>query len=168
MTENFFMYGNFTRDDRTRMVKLKGLRPTRDQTMLEMCKVLARRSTCCRRQVGCLLTDAGGRILSAGHNGVPRGLVHCTDQPCAGATAASGTRLEACQALHAEDNAIAFCADIERIDTCYVTTSPCTSCVKRLLNTSCRRVVFLEAYGDLYAQELWEASAKGRVWCQHV
>jgi deoxycytidylate deaminase len=43
-----------------------------------------------------------------------------------------------------------------------VTASPCVTCCKLLLNTSCERIVFAEVYPHSEAQRLWETA--GRVW----
>lgn len=149
----------------------KKKRPTRNDTMLELASVIARRSTCGRRQVGCVLTDAQGRVLSMGHNGVPRGHPHCTETPCPGVHCASGAGLELCSAVHAEQNALMFCPDTMRIDACYVTTAPCVHCVKMLMNTSCREIHFLEEYAHLDARKLWTTRPDGltpsRMWVHH-
>jgi dCMP deaminase len=134
-------------------------RPTRDQTMILVAVELGRRSTCRRRAVGAVLVDALGRILSTGYNGTPMGDVHCLDQPCPGADLPSGVGLDQCHAVHAEINALLFCPDVMKIDTCYVTTSPCTLCLRALLNTSCHRIVYDEVYSQ-EAIEWW--TSRGR------
>lgn len=121
-------------------------RPTRHQTMMEIAQAISKRSTCARRRVGCVLTDVNGRVLSMGHNGVPRGHAHCTEHPCGGQGFKTGQGLEACQAIHAEQNALMFCSDIEKIHACYVTTSPCEHCSKMLLNTGLKLVVYQAWY----------------------
>lgn len=93
-----------------------------------------------------MLTDQHGRVLSMGHNGVPRGHPHCTEHPCGGQGFASGAGLDICQAIHAEQNALMFCSDIEKIHACHVTTSPCEHCSKMLLNTGVRLVLYDELY----------------------
>ena len=130
------------------------LRPSRDQTMLQLASVIAERSTCARRKVGCVCTDVHGRILAMGHNGVPRNMPHCTEMPCDGAGLASGTGLDLCLATHAEMNALVFCSDIMKIHSMYITVSPCISCVKSILNTSCQRIVFIEEYPHVEARVL--------------
>ncbi len=153
------------------------MRPTRDQWALEVARVTAKRSTCLRRNVGCVLLDAKGHVLSTGYNGVASGLPHCNEPAswvgevkypfaCEGAASPSGTNLDGCQAIHAEQNALLQCRDPYAIDTCYVTTSPCMTCVKLLLNTSCRRIVFSEAYPHKEAGELWTRA--GRLWDHFV
>lgn len=81
---------------------------------------------------------------------------------CEGAHAPSGQSLDACQAIHAEQNAMLQCRDVYAIHTAYVTASPCITCCKLLLNTSCQRVVFLEEYPHAAAKELWLSA--GRRW----
>lgn len=133
-------------------------RPSRDETGLALAAVWALRGTCIRRQVGCVLFDAQGQQLASGYNGPAPGQVHCTSRPCPGATAPSGTSLEACEAIHAEQNALIACSDISRIDTVYCTHSPCLHCVKMLLRTPARRIVFLERYAhDEPSHKLWVA-----------
>lgn len=135
-------------------------RPSLDEYYVEMAKLAATRGTCARRQVGCVLVDETGRVLSVGYNGVPPDFEHCTDRPCEGASFPSGQRLDLCHATHAEQSALLACADIRRIRTCYTTVSPCFACVKLLLQTDCQRVVFPVDYGDQRARDAWEGSSR--------
>jgi len=141
------------------------MRPTMDEWGLELARVVALRSTCRRRAVGCVLVDARGRVLATGYAGVASGRPHCVDDaPCPGAAAESGTRLEECYAIHAEANALLQCRDVDAVATCYVTTSPCVSCVRLLLGAvGCYRVVAASAYAhDTASRALWASS--GRQW----
>ena len=133
------------------------MRPDKDTWCLRLAALTAERATCARRAVGCVLINSLGHVLATGYNGPPRGFQHCTtDSPCGGAALPSGTGLEFCEAVHAEQNALLQCKDVEFIDTCYVTTAPCVTCVKLLLNTGCRRIVFHDAYPHMAASyELW-------------
>lgn len=132
------------------------MRPTRDQTGLALAAIWAKRGTCSRRQVGCVLFDAHGVELSSGYNGPAAGEPHCFDRPCPGAGLPTGTGLELCEAIHAEANALLFCPDVRLVHTAYVTTSPCLHCVKLLMNTGCRRIVFSHRYThDDASRELW-------------
>ena len=83
---------------------------------------------------------------------------------CSGASAPSGQSLDACQAIHAEQNAMLQCRDVYSIHTAYVTASPCMTCIKLLLNTTCERIVFVEEYPHPEARKLWESA--GRAWEQ--
>ena len=162
------------------------MRPTRERWAMDMALLTAKRSTCCRRQVGCVLLNERGHVLATGYNGVAAGLPHCNDRvledpvdvglshaglvgrqvtypfACEGAASPSGTNLDACQAIHAEQNALLQCRDVYAIDTTFVTASPCVTCTKLLLNTGCRRVVYLEEYPHSAARELWLSA--GRQW----
>lgn len=131
-------------------------RPSLDETGLRLATVWAERGTCARRKVGCVLMDARGVVIGAGYNGVAAGHVHCTVQPCRGASCPSGAGLDLCEAIHAEQNALIYCDRPRAIATAYVTVSPCIHCVKMLLNTTCTRVVFRERYAhDEAARDLW-------------
>jgi len=141
------------------------MRPTRHETMLKIAETIGERSTCCRRKVGCVLTDEHGRVLCVAHNGVAMDQPHCTDSPCLGANLPSGVGLDLCLAIHAEQNALAFCGDTMKIATCYVTASPCITCIKSLLNTSCKTIVFKEEYPHTEAAHLWQSA--GRSWIHY-
>lgn len=139
------------------------MRITRDEQMMAHAEVAAKRSTCRRRQVGCVLTREGGHILSIGYNGQYSGAPHCNEgHSCPGWGAKPGTRLDACQAIHAEQNALLLVPDARQIHTCYCTASPCMTCVKLLLNTGCKRIVFKEIYPHPEAGGLWQQA--GREW----
>ena len=168
------------------------MRPSKDQWAIELAQVTAKRATCCRRRVGCVLVNARGHVLATGYNGVAAGQPHCNEETgfnfiyangidptkqltgqatgrepvygnaCEAAFVASGTQLDGCEAIHAEQNALLQCRDVYSIHTCYVTTSPCMTCVKLLLNTTCERIVFVEAYPHTAAQDLWVRA--GRAW----
>ncbi len=124
--------------------------------------VVANRSTCPRRSVGCVLTDKDNLILSSGYNGVAAGLPHCNEFPCAGVSYEKGQGLDKCEAIHAEQNALLQCRNYKQIHTCYVTVSPCIHCLKMLLNTSCQRIVYAAEYYHADARRLWVDA--GREW----
>jgi dCMP deaminase len=141
------------------------MRISRDEWALQIADATSQRGTCIRRRVGAVAVDIHGVILSTGYNGVPRGFPHCMDTPCHGHGFASGLGLDTCEAIHAEANCILFASDMQRIDTLYVTVSPCVSCTKLLLVTPCRRVVFREDYARS-GEHLWLAA--GRKWVKHT
>lgn len=157
------------------------MRPSRDEWALKLALLTAQRATCCRRQVGCVLLNSRGHVLATGYNGVAAGLPHCNHvehailhdglvsvaifpHACSGAKAPSGTNLDGCQAIHAEQNALLQCRDMYAIHTAYVTASPCMTCCKLLLNTSCQRIVYVEEYPHSAAKDLWTGA--GRAWEQ--
>lgn len=139
-------------------------RPTKDEVFLALAVEYARLSTCRRRRVGCFLVDREHEVLGQGFNGVEASAEHCLTVPCAGATAASGTELDVCLAIHAEANALLRCRDFKAVWTAYCSTAPCVACVKLLLNTGCRRIVFREPYAHAEAERRWKA--RGREWVQ--
>ena len=123
-----------------------GSRLSTDEYFLEMAALAAKRGTCARRQVGCVLVDRYSHVLATGYNGVCRGAVHCIDQPCAGAHAPSGQALHLCEAIHAEENAFFNDTATTEIYTVYTTASPCVLCMRQLVGTGVQRIVFREAY----------------------
>lgn len=134
------------------------MRPSWDQHFLAIAQEVAKMSTCARRQVGCVLVDDRNVILATGFNGVPHGFDHCRENPgyeCPGAKSPSGTNLDACLAIHSEQNALLHCSDITRVRMVYCTTSPCIGCVKAILASFATRIVFLETYPQSEAVELW-------------
>lgn len=150
------------------------MRPSREAHYAQMARLVSTRSTCLRRHVGCVLVDAAGRVLATGYNGVARGQPHCNEHDpfhetgyphaCASAFAESGERLDECEALHAEQNALLQCRDADAIAVAYVTTFPCVSCVKLLLGTECSLIVFCEPYAPTIqtaAVDLWTRAGRG-------
>lgn len=141
------------------------MRPSADEYFLAMAELVAMRSTCARRSVGCVLVNSRQHVLATGRNGVATGVPHCRDGIlCAGATAPSGSSLELCEAIHAEANALLQCRDVWEIDTVYCTASPCIHCVKLLMNTGAMRIVFGQTYPHDRSQDLWIRSREGRSW----
>ena len=139
------------------------MRPNLDRYMLSLAQEVSTRSTCIRRNVGCVLVNEEGKILATGYNGVPAGWAHCNEnKPCPGALEPSGTGLDLCEAIHAEQNALLQCADVQQIFTAYITTSPCVTCTKLLINTSCSHIMFGEEYSQPSAKQLWKKT--GLTW----
>lgn len=122
------------------------MRITADECFMTVAFTLARRSTCQRRHVGAVLVDHNNHIIGTGYNGGPKGAPHCVEGPCAGATFNSGDGLERCEAIHAEQNALMQCSDVQNIHTVYTTTFPCAHCFKMIANTGCKRLVYYEDY----------------------
>lgn len=124
-----------------------GSRPTADEYFMAMAMLVATRSTCIRRQVGCVLIDNNNNILATGYNGVVRGQPHCNEgHPCPGAYSASGKDLDLCYAIHAEQNALIQCRDLTKVYACFCTTAPCVMCTKLFLNTTLTRMIYVESY----------------------
>jgi dCMP deaminase len=124
------------------------MRPSKQEFFMLMALLCARRATCSRRSVGCVLVDGRSHVLSTGYNGPVAGMPHCIDHKCAGADQPSGKGLDLCEAVHAEENALLQCRDIYAIEACYCTTAPCPRCLRQLMNTSCEIIYYIEDYGN--------------------
>ena len=135
-------------------------RPSWDSYFLQMAIVVAGRSTCLRRRVGAVVVK-DKKILSTGYNGSPSGLKHCSDIGCLRQSLGvpSGERHEICRAVHAEQNALVQAAKhgvaLDGADM-YVTVQPCIMCIKMLINTGIKRVVYINSYSDKLAAAMAE------------
>lgn len=159
-------------------------RMAKEDWAMGLAKLTSARSTCLRRAVGCVLLSARGHVLATGYNGVASGMPHCNERTgarvdppfdiksvvtiyghaCPGHAAPSGQNLDACQAIHAEQNALLQCRDVSLVHAAYITVSPCMTCAKLLLNTGCQHIFYWEAYVNQDARTLWESA--GRSWTQ--
>lgn len=139
------------------------VRIDKPQYFMLIAQAVSLRATCARRSVGCVLVNESYHILSTGYNGVPSGMPHCIEIPCSGANLPSGTGLDLCESIHAEQNALLQCPDVMRIKECFTTTFPCIHCLKLLMNTSCETIYFMHDYKDteILAQR-WFRSKDGR------
>jgi dCMP deaminase len=127
-------------------------RPDIDTYFMNIAKVVAKRSTCLRQNVGAVIVR-DKRILSTGYNGAPTGLPHCLDIGCLREelNIASGERHELCRAVHAEQNAIIQAA-VHGVSiaggTLYTTHQPCIMCAKMIINAKIKKVVYGKRYPD--------------------
>ena len=123
-----------------------------DVFYLKMAYLVSERSTCLRRQVGCVIVK-DKVLLATGYNGASCGKKHCTINTCQRIknNVKSGDYSYPCIAAHAEMNAIANSAKIgAKINnsTLYVTASPCFECSKVIANSGIKRIVYCETYGS--------------------
>ena len=116
-----------------------------DEYFLQIAKTVSQRSTCPRRQVGCVLVDSNNHIVATGYNGVPTGLTHCIDTPCLGASYPPGEGLDFCEAIHAEVNAFLQVRSDDDL-TAYMTVTPCFTCGKMFANSKVKKIVAVEEY----------------------
>lgn len=130
-----------------------------DDTFMEIAEIVAKRSTCLRRQVGAVLVQ-DNHIIATGYNGSPKGVSHCEELGgCLREklNVPSGQRAELCRAVHAEENSVIQCATKNTSTvgaTIYVTASPCSMCMKTLINAGIKRIVAKEKYPDELSMEL--------------
>jgi dCMP deaminase len=127
-------------------------RPSWTDYFMEITRLVARRSTCLRRQVGAVIVK-DKNILATGYNGTPSGITHCSETGCLRQRlqVPSGERHELCRGLHAEQNAIIQAAK-HGVNiaggTLYCTNTPCIICTKMIINAGLTEVVYDDGYPD--------------------
>ena len=133
-------------------------RPSWNEYFMDIARLVARRSTCLRRQVGAVMVKEKN-ILATGYNGTPSGIRHCSETGCLREQlkVPSGERHELCRGLHAEQNAIIQAAshgvNISGA-VLYCTNSPCIICAKMLINAGIRQVIYLDGYPDALSMDM--------------
>jgi dCMP deaminase len=137
-------------------------RPSWKTYFMDIAFLVAKRSTCLRRQVGAIAV-ADKRILATGYNGAPLGLAHCLEVGCLREElgVASGERHELCRGLHAEQNVIiqaAYHGVSIKGATLYCTNLPCSICSKMLINAGIGDIVYQEGYADSMTEEMLQAA----------
>ena len=113
-------------------------RPTWNEYFKEMIQVCAKRSTCKRLQVGCLLVK-DNRIVAQGYNGYLPGCPH--EQMIR-----DGHEIAT---VHAEQNAVTDCAKrgvSSNCSTAYVTHYPCINCFKVLAAAGVNKIYYINDY----------------------
>ncbi len=135
-------------------------RPSWSEYFMAITKMVAKRSTCLRREVGAILVK-DKRILATGYNGVPAGLKHCEEVGCLreNASIPSGVRHELCRGIHAEQNAIiqAACHGIPiKAAILYCTNKPCVICSKMIINAGIKKIYYAEGYDDPLSDQMFE------------
>ncbi len=133
-------------------------RPTWEEYFMEITRLVAKRATCLRRQVGAVLV-MDKRILATGYNGAPSGLAHCLEVGCLREEkqVPSGERHELCRGLHAEQNVIiqaAFHGIRIQGSTLYCTNLPCVICTKMLINAGVKEIIYEGGYQDALSREM--------------
>lgn len=127
-------------------------RPDVDEYFLKIAAVVGERSTCWRHHMGAIAVR-DKHILTTGYNGAPAGAKDCLELGCLRDQngIASGTRVEICRAIHAEQNVI-IQAGLHGVSlqgaTVYCTHMPCVLCAKMLVNAKIARFVTFGKYAD--------------------
>lgn len=105
---------------------------------MRFAQLLARRSTCRRAQVGCVVvTEDNCRVLAVGYNGGAKGVFNdcLSDEP------------GKCGHLHSEINAL---IKLDHNDPAkkklYTTTMPCLNCAVAIVNAGIHEVIYLTEY----------------------
>ncbi|MBU4492893.1 MAG: cytidine/deoxycytidylate deaminase family protein [Nanoarchaeota archaeon] len=126
-------------------------RPTWDKYFMEITEAVAKRSTCDRGRMGCVIAR-DKQILVTGYAGAPVGLPHCDEvgHQIKTITNEDGTVSKHCvRTTHAEQNAICQAAKIGASingSTLYCKMTPCSTCAKMIINAGIKRVVCQKKY----------------------
>ena len=107
-----------------------------DKTYLNMATEWGKLSHCTRKQVGALIVK-NGMIISDGYNGTPKGMCNCCEDEH-GSTKSI--------VLHAESNAIIKAKKDIKGAKLYVTLSPCFECLKLIIQSGIKEVIYLNDY----------------------
>lgn len=125
-----------------------GTRPSWDSLWMDFAFRLARRSTCSRASVGCVvISEDNHRVLAVGYNGGAKGVFNAcrSDEP------------GQCGHLHAEINALIKLDYNEPANKkVYVTMMPCFNCAVALVNAEVSEVIFSHTYRKTDGVELLE------------
>lgn len=137
-----------------------------DKKMMAYAIDISQLSTCCRRQVGCVIMTTN-KSYSYGYNHQPKKIVSCKSKgQCIRDIEhiEHGKNVEYCYGIHAEhmaiEKAIENGLDLQNA-TIYCTHSPCATCAKEIIDVGITDIVFLNKYPDEFAFKLLdEANVK--------
>lgn len=133
-------------------------RPTWADTWMGVALLMGQRSRCVMAQVGAVIVNQDQRIVATGYNGSASNYgpavlgTDCSSWcPRARGEVPRNGLYDACPAIHAEANAIAY-VDRSAIKggTIYVTRSCCMTCAKLISNSGIGRVVMRIIEDDLH------------------
>ena len=127
------------------------LRPSWDAYFMALAKLVASRSTCLSRPIGCVIVK-DKQIISTGYNGSMPGVPHCSEEgQCyrRSIQAPDAGKYDFCRSIHAEANAVALASkkglDLEG-SSVYVTLFPCYVCTKLLVRAGIKEIIFEKGF----------------------
>lgn len=130
-------------------------RLTKKEYYLEIAGVVAKRSTCLKRNYGAVIVK-DDRIISTGYNGAPRGRANCMEdiKKCPRMNVAHNTDYSTCRGVHAEANAIIHASyNDTQGSVLYLTgwdaqtgkrlpvAEPCPMCKRMIINAQIEKVI---------------------------
>lgn len=127
-----------------------------DKLCTELILLIANKSDCLRRKVGALLRK-DGRVLTIAYNRMPDCYNPC--DKCARDNYESGSRLDLCLAVHAEEQLIINCA-LNKVSPegsdLFVTCLPCHLCAKKIINAKIKNIYYIEKYNDSISEQMFD------------
>lgn len=122
-----------------------------DIVFLNIAKEISSLSHCVSHQVGCVIVK-DGRILVNGYNGTPPKFINCDSvfiAPLSKEEREKHHNWSNVHEIHAEQNSISFAAkhgiSINGA-TIYITLEPCVNCLKLLISSGIKRIVYSKEY----------------------
>lgn len=134
-------------------------RPSKAEWAMIQALAASTRGECTRRRVGAVVIDRRGRLAGAGYNGSEPGGPSCLKGECPRALSgvlpgsSYDTGPGACEAVHAELNAVLDVSDANRLEGArlFVTAEPCDGCLKILRTKPLREIVYLDETGATWS-----------------
>lgn len=141
---------------------------------MSIAKLVASRSTCSSRPVGCVIIK-DNRILATGYNGPPSGHSHCIDKNtpdklyCARREnkISNKDKQSYCKSVHAEENALLYINqygfnDELKNSSMYITLSPCIRCIRKLHEVGINEIYYEYLYASINKEQdkAWLEEAK--------
>ncbi len=136
----------------------------KSEVYLNVANELAKLSKDQNTQVGCVIVDKNGKVVSTGRNGPISGIndskiPHSREERTFYFSEIMGGTSETCEIkcnkypfyIHAEANALLFCDNRDRLigSTVYITGMPCYNCTLLMAQSKVARVVIPEDGGNI-------------------
>lgn len=115
-----------------------------DNYFISIAEQISTRSTCIRKQVGCVIVK-NRTIIATGYNGSLPNQPHCIDDDC------FLLDNHCIRTIHAETNAINQAAKngVSLEDAIiYCTLEPCWYCFKNIISVGIKQIYYKESYGS--------------------
>lgn len=137
-------------------------RPSWDEYFMELMRMVAKRSTCDRGRMGCIITKSK-HVATTGYSGSPPGMPHCDEigHQMKKTVHEDGKETWHCvRTMHAEQNAILQAARQGvplQGTTLYCRVTPCRVCAMLIIGAGITRVVCEKKYhAGLESEQLFE------------
>lgn len=131
-------------------------RPSWDAAFMASALDASERANCMKNvQVGAVIVK-NKRLIASGYNGAPPGELTCQE---AGGCLIIEEMGSSCQrVLHAEENAILQNSADCRGATLYITHFPCLNCMRKIVTSGIKDVIYLDMYKPEHYRERYERS----------